>query len=146
MVYMAQAWSWKSLNILWSRTTNRCNVRLMLYAGMEYALRSTTQAPALQSLKHIVRLLPEFIKLDIFLVRDIDKDPVKRAVVAGMLGVASQIGGKVIAEGVETPEELRVLFELGVEWAQGFYLGRPGPIPSGLLAAPLGSHGGPTHR
>ncbi|MFI5287352.1 MAG: EAL domain-containing protein, partial [Candidatus Dormibacteria bacterium] len=98
------------------------------------------------SLKHIVRLLPEFIKLDIFLVRDIDKDPVKRAVVAGMLGVASQIGGKVIAEGVETPEELRVLFELGVEWAQGFYLGRPGSIPSGLLAAPLGSHGGPTHR
>lgn len=93
-----------------------------------------------------MRLLPEFIKLDIFLVRDIDKDPVKRAVVAGMLGVASQIGGKVIAEGVETPEELRVLFELGVEWAQGFYLGRPGPIPSGLLAAPLGSHGGPTHR
>jgi PAS domain S-box-containing protein len=89
------------------------------------------------SLKHIVRLLPEFIKLDIFLVHNIDKDPVKRAVVAGMLGVASQIGGKVIAEGVETAEELRVLFELGVEWAQGFYLGKPGPIPSGLLSGPM---------
>jgi PAS domain S-box-containing protein len=89
------------------------------------------------SLKHIVRLLPEFIKLDIFLVHDIHKDPVKRAVVAGMLGVASQIGGKVIAEGVETADELRVLFELGVEWAQGYYLGRPGPIPSGVLSAPL---------
>jgi PAS domain S-box-containing protein len=89
------------------------------------------------SLKHIVRLLPEFIKLDIFLVHDIHKDPVKRAVVAGMLGVASQIGGKVIAEGVEQAEDLRVLFELGVEWAQGFYLGRPGPIPSGVLSEPL---------
>ncbi|HEY6469732.1 MAG TPA: EAL domain-containing protein [Candidatus Dormibacteraeota bacterium] len=89
------------------------------------------------SLKHIVRLLPEFIKLDIFLVHDIHKDPVKRAVVAGMLGVASQIGGKVIAEGVETAEDLRVLFELGVEWAQGFYLGRPGPIPSGVLSGPM---------
>jgi PAS domain S-box-containing protein len=89
------------------------------------------------SLKHIVRLLPEFIKLDIFLVHDIDRDPVKRAVVAGMLGVASQIGGTVIAEGVETAEELRVLIELGVEWAQGYYLGRPGPIPSGLLSTPL---------
>jgi PAS domain S-box-containing protein len=84
------------------------------------------------SLKHIVRLLPEFIKLDIFLIRDIHKDPVKRAVVAGMLGVATQIGGKVIAEGVETAEELTVLFELGVEWAQGYYLGRPGQIPSRL--------------
>lgn len=89
------------------------------------------------SLKHIVRLLPEFIKLDLFLVQGIHKDPVKRAVVAGMLGVASQIGGKVIAEGVETAEDLRVLFELGVEWAQGFYLGRPGPIPSGVLSEPM---------
>lgn len=82
------------------------------------------------SLKHIVRLLPEFIKLDLFLIRDIHEDPVKRAVVAGVLGVASQIGGTVIAEGVETPEELRVLTDLGVEWAQGYYLGRPGPLPS----------------
>jgi PAS domain S-box-containing protein len=85
------------------------------------------------SLKHIVRLLPEFIKLDLFLVRDIHEDPVKRAVVAGMLGVASQIGGKVIAEGVETQDELRVLMDLGVEWAQGYHLGRPGPLPSGFL-------------
>ena len=86
------------------------------------------------SLKHIVRLLPEFIKLDLFLVRDIHLDPVKRAVVAGMLGVASQIGGKVIAEGVENREELDVLIDLGVEWAQGFYLGVPGPL-AGRAAA-----------
>ena len=91
------------------------------------------------SLKHIVRLLPEFIKLDLFLVRDIHEDPVKRAVVAGMLGVASQIGGKVIAEGVETAEELRVLVDLGVEWAQGYYLGRPGPLPAGAMVEPLRS-------
>jgi PAS domain S-box-containing protein len=85
------------------------------------------------SLKHIVRLLPEFIKLDLFLIRSIHEDPVKRAVVAGMLGVASQIGGKVIAEGVETQDELRVLMDLGVEWAQGYHLGRPGPLPSRFL-------------
>jgi PAS domain S-box-containing protein len=82
------------------------------------------------SLKHIVHLLPEFIKLDLFLIRDIHEDPVKRAVVAGMLGVAQQIGGKVIAEGVETADELRVLRELGVEWVQGYYFGRPGPLPA----------------
>jgi len=86
------------------------------------------------SLKHIVRLLPEFIKLDLFLVRDIHLDPVKRAVVAGMLGVASQIGGKVIAEGVENRHELAVLADLGVEWAQGFYLGIPGPLRSQTAA------------
>ncbi len=80
------------------------------------------------SLKHIVRLVPEFIKLDLFLIRDINVDPVKRAVVAGMLGVATQIGGRVIAEGVETEEELRVLVDLGVHCAQGFYLALPRPL------------------
>ena len=89
------------------------------------------------SLKHIVRLLPEFIKLDLFLIRGVHEDPVKRAVVAGVLGMASQIGGEVIAEGVETKEELRVLVDLGVEWAQGYYLGRPGPLPSGPPAEPV---------
>ena len=62
-------------------------------------------------------------------------------VVAGMLGVASQIGGKVIAEGVETADELRVLVDLGVEWAQGYYLGRPGPLPMGAMIEPLRSWG-----
>jgi PAS domain S-box-containing protein len=80
------------------------------------------------SLKHIVRLVPEFIKLDLFLIRDINVDPVKRAVVAGMLGVATQIGGRVIGEGVETEEELRVLVDLGVHCAQGFYLALPRPL------------------
>jgi EAL domain-containing protein (putative c-di-GMP-specific phosphodiesterase class I) len=94
------------------------------------------------SLKHIVHLLPEFIKLDLFLIRNIHEDPVKRAVVAGMLGVAAQIGGKVIAEGVETADELRVLRELGVEWVQGYYLGRPGPLPAtfGTRGSPAPSH------
>ena len=90
------------------------------------------------SLKHIVHLLPEFIKLDLFLIRNIHEDPVKRAVVAGMLGVAAQIGGKVIAEGVETADELSVLRELGIEWVQGYYFGRPGPLPTAVAAA--GSH------
>jgi PAS domain S-box-containing protein len=80
------------------------------------------------SLKHIVRLVPEFIKLDLFLIRDVNDDPVKRAVVAGMLGVARQIGARLIAEGVENADELRVLTDLGVDCAQGFYLGRPGPL------------------
>jgi EAL domain-containing protein (putative c-di-GMP-specific phosphodiesterase class I) len=56
------------------------------------------------------------------LIRDIHQDPVKRAVVAGMLGVASQIGGRVIAEGVETNDVRQVLGDLGVELAQGYYL------------------------
>jgi PAS domain S-box-containing protein len=81
------------------------------------------------SMKHIVRLVPDFIKLDIFLIRDIQSEPLKRAVVAAMSVVASEIGAELIAEGVETAAELNVLTELGVANAQGFYVGRPGPLP-----------------
>jgi PAS domain S-box-containing protein len=81
------------------------------------------------SLKHIVRLVPDFIKLDIFLIRDIDSEPLKRAVVAAMSAVASEVGAELIAEGVETAAELKVLNDLHVEKAQGFYVGRPGPLP-----------------
>jgi len=77
------------------------------------------------SLKHIVRLVPEFIKLDLFLTRDINRDPVKRALASALVNFGREIGAGLIAEGVETAEELHVLEELGVTDAQGFYLGRP---------------------
>jgi PAS domain S-box-containing protein len=81
------------------------------------------------SLKHIVRLVPEFIKLDLFLTRDIDRDPVKRALASAMVTFAADIGARLIAEGVETADELRVLEGLGVDYAQGFFLGRPAQLP-----------------
>jgi PAS domain S-box-containing protein len=81
------------------------------------------------SLKHIVRLVPEFIKLDNFLTRGIDSDPVKRALAAAMVSFAAEIGARLIAEGVETKGELRALAELGFEEAQGYYLGMPEKTP-----------------
>lgn len=81
------------------------------------------------SMKHIVRLVPDFIKLDIFLIRDIDVEPLKRAVVAAMSVIAAEVGAELIAEGVETARELKVLHDLKVHKAQGFYLGRPRPLP-----------------
>lgn len=80
-------------------------------------------------LNHIVELVPEFIKLDLFLTRGIDGDAVKRALAAALVSFARDVGAALIAEGVETAAELRVLEELGVQHAQGFYLGRPLPLP-----------------
>jgi PAS domain S-box-containing protein len=80
------------------------------------------------SLKHIVSLLPEFIKLDLFLIRDIDTDPAKRALTSALVAFGAQVGARLIAEGVETASELQVLADLGVDDAQGYYLGRPGPL------------------
>jgi PAS domain S-box-containing protein len=80
------------------------------------------------SLKHIVKLLPEFVKLDLFLIRNIDSDPAKRALTSALVAFGGQIGSRLIAEGVESAGELRALAELGIDDAQGYHLGRPGPL------------------
>lgn len=84
------------------------------------------------SLRHILSLDPDLIKLDISLVRDIETDPVRRALVSALVAFARETGFKVIAEGVETAKELAVLGTLGVRWAQGFHLARP----TALLCSP----------
>jgi PAS domain S-box-containing protein len=94
------------------------------------------------SLRHIVKLLPEFVKLDLFLTRDIDTDAAKRAVTSALSAFTAQIGANLIAEGVERAGELRVLAELGVEAAQGYYLGRPAPKPAPPIKRLLYPFGG----
>jgi EAL domain-containing protein (putative c-di-GMP-specific phosphodiesterase class I)/GAF domain-containing protein len=80
------------------------------------------------SLRHILRLAPEFIKLDLSLTRGIDADPVRAALAASLVVFAEKIGALLVAEGVETAGECDALLELGVTHGQGFHLGRPGPL------------------
>ncbi len=86
------------------------------------------------SLSHILELRPRYVKLDISLVRDVDSNPARQAMVAGMCHFAQQSGTILVAEGVETPAEADALRELGVALAegtmlgQGFLFGRPAPV------------------
>ena len=80
------------------------------------------------SLRHILELRPAFAKLDISLVHDIDNDPLRQALVAGLVHFAQWSGCHLIAEGVESRNEAAALGLLGVELAQGFLFGRPEPI------------------
>ena len=77
------------------------------------------------SLHHIVSLEPDIVKIDMSLIRGVDRDVTRRAAVAALVGFASGIGATTVAEGIETPEETVVLEDLGVDNGQGFYLGRP---------------------
>lgn len=79
------------------------------------------------SLRHIVELRPAYVKLHIGLVRGIDADPLRQAMVAGMVHFAREVGCHLVAEGVETAEEHDVLAGLGVELGQGYLFGRPQP-------------------
>jgi len=61
-------------------------------------------------------------------LRVIDKDLAKRALARGLITFSTEIGTAIVGEGIETAAELEALCGLGVEYGQGFFLGRPGPL------------------
>jgi EAL domain-containing protein (putative c-di-GMP-specific phosphodiesterase class I)/putative methionine-R-sulfoxide reductase with GAF domain len=79
------------------------------------------------SLRHVVELSPDYLKLDCELVRGIDKDPNRRELMRAVVAFAREVGTTVIAEGVETRAELDVLRDAEVHLVQGYLLARPGP-------------------
>jgi len=83
------------------------------------------------SMRHVLALHPDFIKLDISLIHDIHRDESRQALTASLVTFADRTGAAVIAEGVETPEELECVSALGVHHGQGFHLGRPLPAVDG---------------
>jgi PAS domain S-box-containing protein len=82
------------------------------------------------SLRHVIELRPDYVKLDITLIRGVGDDDARRALVAGMVHFAAETGCLLVAEGIETEAELEALRQLGVGLGQGYLLGRPGPLPA----------------
>jgi diguanylate cyclase (GGDEF)-like protein len=82
-------------------------------------------------LKQLMRVQPDVIKLDRALVEHIDRDFAKAALVESFVSFGRRTGAVLCAEGVERPEELRALADAGVDYAQGYFLARPGaPWPA----------------
>lgn len=79
------------------------------------------------SLRHVFELQPQLLKLDRHWVAGIDRDPVRQALVTGLLGFARSFGAEVIAEGVETEQEEATLRALDIPLAQGYLFARPAP-------------------
>ena len=84
------------------------------------------------SLRHILNLAPDYVKLDISLCRGIDHDPARRALASALVAFSRDTGIVLIAEGIETEDERSALSELGVQYGQGYLLGRPAPLPDVL--------------
>lgn len=79
------------------------------------------------SLRHILRLGPDHIKLDISLTRGIDSSRAHQTLASAMLMFARETAAELVAEGIETEAELATLRDLGVSYGQGYLLGRPVP-------------------
>jgi EAL domain-containing protein (putative c-di-GMP-specific phosphodiesterase class I) len=80
------------------------------------------------SLRHVVRLAPDVIKLDMSLVSGVDEDPARRELASALTSFAHRTGAVVVAEGVERQAEHDVLHEVGVDLGQGYLYARPGPL------------------
>ena len=74
-------------------------------------------------------LSPSFIKIDISIIRGIDKDINRQKLLNNLLSYSKDRNIKVIAEGVETKKEMNTLIRFGVDYLQGYYIGRPNKIP-----------------
>jgi EAL domain-containing protein (putative c-di-GMP-specific phosphodiesterase class I)/AmiR/NasT family two-component response regulator len=80
------------------------------------------------SLRHTLLLRPDIVKVDTSLTRNIDSDRAKRAMTSALVSFGEEMGIAIVAEGIETREELDVLVALGVPFGQGFYLAEPAPL------------------
>jgi EAL domain-containing protein (putative c-di-GMP-specific phosphodiesterase class I) len=81
------------------------------------------------SLRHVVRLGPELIKLDLSLTQNLRGDPVREALADCLIDFARRTGSRLVAEGIESVTDLTTWVDLGADAAQGYLLGRPGPLP-----------------
>jgi EAL domain-containing protein (putative c-di-GMP-specific phosphodiesterase class I) len=96
--------------------------------GLRIAVDNTGEG--LASFHHIVCLKPDIIKLHRSLTREVENDAARRALAAAVIRFARDNDCDVIAEGVESPSQLKILLALGVARAQGYFLGRPSTLES----------------
>lgn len=104
------------------------------YSGLGFKIAMDDVGAGYGSLEAVTELAPDYVKVDIALIRAIDSDPTRREVLVALNGIARRIGAQVIAEGIETPEQFETLKELAVPYGQGYFLGRatrfdPGEAP-----------------
>lgn len=94
------------------------------------------------SLRHIIDLAPEIIKIDRSLVKGVDVDPARRSLFVALVTYAEDLGAGLVAEGVENAAEAGQLVRWGVSAGQGWHFGRPAPLDDSpwderALAPPL---------
>ncbi|WP_116472703.1 GGDEF domain-containing protein [Zobellella maritima] len=81
---------------------------------------------------------PDFVKIDRYFIDKLDQDPIKREFVQSMITLARGMRSRLIAEGIETGEEMKQLQSMGIHNCQGFYLGRPQSTPVAEANSPPG--------
>ena len=103
----------------------RLSSRLADYRGRGALVAIDDAGAGHASMRHVTQLSPDYIKIDRSLIHDIHLDHAKRALVRSMVTLEKELGAAIVAEGIESTEELRTLRTLGVPYGQGYLLARP---------------------
>ncbi len=103
------------------------------YRGLGFKVAIDDFGAGFSNLDLLAGFQPDLIKLDMHLIRNIDTDPVRQAILRSMIGLCRELGIALVAEGVEEVAEYRTLQGLGIELFQGYLFARPGlrtlPVP-----------------
>lgn len=95
------------------------------YRNQGYLIALDDVGAGYSSLQSIAELHPDFLKVDRSLITNVNQDPTKWALLETFVTFSKRIGCQIIAEGVETGEEMRTVVQLGVDYIQGYYIGKP---------------------
>jgi EAL domain-containing protein (putative c-di-GMP-specific phosphodiesterase class I) len=98
------------------------------YGGLGFGIALDDTGVAYGSLEAMMELSPDFIKVDQSLVRGIDTDPPRQELLRALNAVAGTLKAEIIAEGIETSEELSTIQALGIPYGQGYLFGRAAPL------------------
>lgn len=99
------------------------------YEKQNYQIAIDDFGKGYANFNRIFFLHPKYVKLDISLISNIDKDSVKRSLIEGLVKFCHGETISLIAEGIETEEELIQLVRMGVDYGQGYFLGKPDKKP-----------------
>jgi len=102
---------------------------LFHYRGMGFKIAMDDLGAGFSSLRLWSELHPEYVKIDMHFVQGVNSNPLKQQFLRSIQQIAQSAGTQVIAEGIETDAEFRVIRDIGIACGQGYLIARPAPIP-----------------
>lgn len=102
---------------------------LLHYRDMGFQIAMDDLGEGFSSLRLWSELRPEYVKIDMHFVQGVNADPLKQQFIRSIQSIALSSGTQVIAEGIETAAEFRVIRDIGIACGQGYFIARPKPVP-----------------
>lgn len=102
---------------------------LLHYRNMGFKIAIDDLGEGFSSLRLWSELRPEFVKIDMHFVQGINADPLKQQFIRSIQSIALSSGTQVVAEGIETAAEFRVIRDIGIACGQGYFIAHPSSVP-----------------